>query len=1384
MHPLQRQLGQLRRRLAGLLTLRAVSLVLAVALGAGLALGVVDYGFRFQDRGLRVMCWLALTGAAAWAGGRQLVTLLGLRFRDVDLAYRVQRRFPALGDRLASAVEFLDAPDAAADGDSTGLRRKVVALATADAAAVDFTAVIDRRPLRRAVAGLAVVAGCGVTLLALNPAAFRIAASRLVNPWNDVAWPRTTHLEVRRATAHVPRGQAFEIEVGDAQGRPLPAEVWIHYRQTAPDGTWTQQSQRMRPADGAVTARRDHVLQPFSYRIAGGDDHAQPWTAVDVIDPPALETLNVRLFPPAYTGWSPYDAPPQIHALAGTRIEWQARATRPLRAATLHLSDGRQTPAALSDGGRMLRIAGDAAVTVRQTLSYWFTLADRDTEVVDQTARWEIAAQADAPPHVVLKRPAQATLATARAVVPLHVEVQDDLAVRSVELAVGRTAGEGPAIGRVPLWTAPPVAAATSPAAPLNRVPPAVQLAPRWDLTPFNLAAGDELSIAAVAVDGAGQEATSQSRRITIVTPDELLERLSARQDAFRAELAGVLQLQRERRRQVTALVEQLGRDGRLTAADLDRLQAAELGQRQIEQRLSSQDDGLPARLAALREDLLDNRLDSPNLQRRIDGLLAELQRLGREDLAATAEALSTAVKALRVTLPAGDSGLLKPALEAAAAHQQRVIEVLQRLLGHLEPWNDYRRLQRDAAQLLRDQEAVSRRTAELAPQTLARELKDLPPRSAVELQTLAKAQLGLALRADQLQEELSRSGPRLRSTDVPAAETLAEAADLATRQGLAELMRSARESLERNQLGHARRGQQQIEQVLGEMNETLAGRRQRELARSTRRLRDAAAALETAAQQQADLRNRMQAAVEKPPAARRERLQVLGSQQLELEGRSRQLARQLAELQAQPAAAALEDALRQMHAAVEAAAGNAAAAAEHAAHAAAELEQARTRLRQHLAASGGDLAAARRAQRAALVSDLCARQEKLLAATRRIDQSRPPREELPSPAAPPLAADQQALEAATRRARHTLEAGPAAEMVLDRAADEMQQAALRLGRRETGAVTQQAQAGALRQLEVLRSAWADSTTEEPSAKAQTPGKPSPQADEGPPINPDELRVVRGLQAELARHVEQLERRRVQEPAATTTAAASALGHQQRQLAEVVARVATLPAAITRPAATAPRIQPLAPPTPAGPPSAASVAPGLSEDLQRSLFEPGTPPPAAAASGPLDEQLIREMGIDALPARQRPLAVIFGQMGTASRRLGQADTGPATQQLQQQIVDHLDQLLQAEGSGTSQSPPVAKSPAGKPDASAAAKESSGPPVGPPEGPVAAAAKPGTAAASGDLRSVLTGLWGELPPRMRDSLLQRPQEEFLPKYGPLLEEYYRRLAEPRGRGGEP
>jgi hypothetical protein len=782
----------------------------------------MDYVFRFQDRGLRMMVSLALLGALGWACYRFFYQPAVVRFRDADLAVKLQRRFPGLDDRLLSAVEFIAQGEDDPTAGSPGLRRSVIAQTTAETADIDFNQTVSPRPVVHALLLSIIICSVAAMLAILDPAASRTAFARLVNPLNNAAWPQKNHLAIRNPVERVGRGRALEIEAVDSAAAPLPAEVYIHYRFTGADGALTDETVLMHQVGKTAVARRENIARPFSYRVEGGDDRSMPWLPVEVVEPPAVESLSIRLIPPTYTGWPAEKAENDIRALAGTRLEIDAKATKPLQTAVLCLEDGREFPGRLSPDG--LRIAfNDAALAVEKSGSYWFRLTDREGLTGGETDRWEIVALADSPPSVTIEQPAANLYVTPRAVVPLRVTAKDDLAVRDVNLAffsVGDTTNLRSMPGSpssasqetiIPLYTGPQQIARQA-SGGLSQPDSSGQrrvVEYLWQLEPLRLAPGMQVVFQAVASDYLPQTTRSESRRLIVVTPREIEDRIASRQNLLLSELERVLKMQRAGRGQVEAVEIRMDETKRLDQPDLDQLRAAELGQRQTNVVLTGAGEGVPSHVSAIGADLENNRIDNPDLKQRLNLVLDEIDRLKRDHLPVIGRELTSAVKSTEIALgdapaPANTRPEVAAALATAGKNQDRVISTLEKMIAQFTQRDSSLRFERELTQLLREQEDTARQTAETGRRTLTKQIKDLPPQDAADLKILASRQFDHARSLDRILQDMDRSGAELQNSDSLAARIVAVALDEAGRMGIGGQMRSCGDNLRQNQIGQA----------------------------------------------------------------------------------------------------------------------------------------------------------------------------------------------------------------------------------------------------------------------------------------------------------------------------------------------------------------------------------------------------------------------------------------------------------------------------------------------------------------------------------------------------------------------------------------------------
>src|SRR6185312_5022909 len=96
---------------------------------------------------------------------------------------------------------------------------------------------------------------------------------------------------------------------------------------------------------------------------------------------------------------------------------------------------------------------------------------------------------------------------------------------------------------------------------------------------------------------------------------------------------------------------------------------------------------------------------------------------------------------------------------------------------------------------------------------------------------------------------------------DPLAASAMQEAAQNSRKQGTAAKMGEAADQLEKNQMGAARSGQEQVRQDLKDLVDAIQNRRERELARLVKELKNAEAELDKLRQRQAENLKKTQAA-------------------------------------------------------------------------------------------------------------------------------------------------------------------------------------------------------------------------------------------------------------------------------------------------------------------------------------------------------------------------------------------------------------------------------------------------------------------------------------------------------------------------------------------
>ncbi len=726
-HPLEQKIGRVRRQARRLLLTYALCWTVAWVGAVLVVLGCADYLIRFQDPGIRLLCSLAVLGVLGWTTHRYAYPALARSLGDVQIARRIERDYPVLTDRLASTLLFLKQPELDVQAGSAALRRAVILETTSEAAPLDFSRAIERRPAHRALFAAGLVGLIAATIVLAAPHNARIALARLARPWGDDAWPRMYNLAFQNPPTRMASGQTFEVELIQDATHRVPDEVEIHYRYEL-GNQQTEEVESMQLLDGSMVARKDSVSRPFAYRAVGGDDSSMPWIELEVVEPPRVASLEITLHPPDYSGLPVETSEQSIHALRGTKVELKGTATKKLKSVTVRQESGEELSAQIADDGFGFALAATAspAFEIDKTGGYWIVLQDREGLIGGALDQLEIRAVDDLAPTLTIEQPAANIFVTPQGTVPLKIVAKDDLAIHEIGLHFSRSDNADVADFALPLYRGPDRVSPQEAGGLLagGRVGESRTIEQRWPLAELKLQAGSQVSIWSTASDYLPQTGKSTVRRLTIITPQELEERLAQRQMLIFGELQRVLKLQRDARGQTKSLEIQLDQVGHLTKQDVDHAQSAELNQRQIARTLTSSTEGIPAQIEDFLADLANNLVDSPDMERRMTSIAEELTRLGEGHLGTIERELTSAIKAAQATLPRdGEAGPADPRIEqslaAAGQSQDEVIKSLDAMVDDLRQWDSYRRFAREVAQLQAAQEQLANATKEVARMTL-----------------------------------------------------------------------------------------------------------------------------------------------------------------------------------------------------------------------------------------------------------------------------------------------------------------------------------------------------------------------------------------------------------------------------------------------------------------------------------------------------------------------------------------------------------------------------------------------------------------------------------------------------------------------------------------
>ncbi|MCE9553136.1 MAG: hypothetical protein K8T91_07130, partial [Planctomycetes bacterium] len=455
-------------------------------------------------------------------------------------------------------------------------------------------------------------------------------------------------------------------------------------------------------------------------------------------------------------------------------------------------------------------------------------------------------------------------------------------------------------------------------------------------------------------------------------------------------------------------------------------------------------------------------------------------------------------------------------------------------------------------------------------------------PQEVADLKKQGEKQAQLAREFNKIMEGMQKTRAELEQTDPLAAQSLEDAMDQARESGLAQKMASAGSKIDQNQVADALRQQSEAGQGLQEMLDVLSNRREQELSRLVKKLREAESKLAELRKEQSKLRKKMKDAAKKAdPEERKREMQRLAREQQALQKEANRLARQLQRLDARRASEKLAGAGAKMgKSGQQSEAGEQQQAEDEAAAAEKDLEQAEQQLAQDRRQAEVDLVQEQLVRLKDQLDGLQQHQQTLLDETKRLETLRKQQQRLTrgqEVSVSTLARNQAGLGQDVSQAARKLAAAEGFGLALERAAADMARAAKSLSRLSTGNDSQQAQKRALGRLAMVLESLKqdkddDPDMENPGGAGMPPmgGEQQQQQQAGDGIHTlQELKLLKLMQQDVREQTDALDARKREGGALTDDEV-----RQLAELAEEQSRLADLMLKLREPAAPAPEDDP------------------------------------------------------------------------------------------------------------------------------------------------------------------------------------------------------------------
>jgi hypothetical protein len=338
----------------------------------------------------------------------------------LKIARLLEDKYGKFQSRLIAALELHEKAEKNRENYSLELIEKTIEEAGGIIGEIDAEAVIDYRPVNRALIRLGVLLVIVLAGFFIDSGAVYDTFLLYAKPLANMEKPPEFRIALEPSSGQHYRN--IDLPIRASVSGKLPRRVDLHYK--FEDGAWASEPMA-RPdsvPNGAFTHTFKKVKRSLELYAKSGSVRSNR-IRLEIVDPPRITDLGLTFDYPDYTGMPDAKGAPNdgnAAALKGTRVGIEARANKQLREAAQVFADSNASPLVV-DGEYIT-----GGFTIRQSIRYTIGITDEAGRVNPEPIWYDIQAVEDYSPSITIQFPNADVDLDEHVILPLEIAITDD----------------------------------------------------------------------------------------------------------------------------------------------------------------------------------------------------------------------------------------------------------------------------------------------------------------------------------------------------------------------------------------------------------------------------------------------------------------------------------------------------------------------------------------------------------------------------------------------------------------------------------------------------------------------------------------------------------------------------------------------------------------------------------------------------------------------------------------------------------------------------------------------------------------------------------------------------------------------------------------------